>query len=183
MLQFIFIAYWTVNMHPLETIVYGLLLFLLVAFGEELVIRGYVLNNLTDSMPPVTALMISSVPFALGHAPNPNASVTGVANIFFAGLVLGVYCMHRRNLWFPIGMHLAWNFCEGIVYGSPVSGVKMDSLIVIKLTGNNLLTGGQFGFEASIVAPVVMLIATYAIHRVYGKRPECPSQRLEMDDR
>jgi membrane protease YdiL (CAAX protease family) len=158
---------------PVTEILLGIVLFLLVGFGEELVMRGYVLNNLMASMNPYLALLFSAIPFALGHALNPNASVAGIINIVFAGLVLGVYYIHRLNLWFPIGIHLSWNYFEGIVYGSPVSGQDMPGILVTERSGNPLITGGDFGFEASLVTAVVILLATFIIHRIY--RPSGPA--------
>lgn len=161
---------------PVTQILIGIVLFLLVGFGEELVMRGYVLNNLMDSMNPYLALLFSAIPFALGHALNPNASVAGIINIVFAGLVLGIYYIHRLNLWFPIGIHLSWNYFEGIVYGSPVSGQEMPSVLVTERSGNPLITGGEFGFEASLITAVIILVATFLIHRIY--RPSGPADTV-----
>ena len=154
-----------------EALLLHLALFALVAFGEELVVRGYVLRNLMDSMSPMKALAVSAVPFALGHASNPNASVAGVAIIALAGLLLGVYYVHRRNLWFPIGLHLAWNCFQGAVYGSRVSGLEMEGILGIEMTGPPIVTGGDFGFEASVVTGAALLAATVLLHGIYRRAP------------
>ena len=140
---------------------------MLVATNEELYIRGYLLNNLMASANKYLVLLISSVAFAAFHISNPNVSQIGLVNIILAGLLLGIYYIHKRNLWFPIGLHFTWNLFQGGVYGSPISGVKVNSLIEADFTGNALLTGGEFGFEASLVTTVLLVAATLAVHLIY----------------
>jgi hypothetical protein len=143
----------------------------MVAMAEELLVRGYLLTNFMDSMSKYAALIVSSLLFAAAHMLNPNTSWLGIANIVLAGLVLGIYYVHQRNLWFPIGMHFTWNLFQGSVLGSPISGVKVSSIVNIELTGSDLLTGGSFGFEASLVTTVILLIATLMIHLIFRKPP------------
>ncbi|HKK19939.1 MAG TPA: type II CAAX endopeptidase family protein, partial [candidate division Zixibacteria bacterium] len=79
------------------------LLFSLIfaAVQEEIVMRGYMLSNMMKSTNKYLALVLVSAVFALLHGSNPDASLAGVLNILLAGLLLGVYYIHRRNLWFP----------------------------------------------------------------------------------
>jgi membrane protease YdiL (CAAX protease family) len=58
-------------------------------------------------------------------------------NIFLAGIFLGAYYINRRNLWFPIGLHFAWNFCQGSVFGFEVSGEKVQ-IHIAKIIDNLL---------------------------------------------
>lgn len=111
----------------------------MVALAEELLVRGYILTNFMDSMSKYAALIVSSLLFAGGHMLNPNVSWLGLVNIVLAGLVLGIYYVHQRNLWFPIGMHFTWNLFQGSVFGSPISGVGVSSVISIETTGSDLL--------------------------------------------
>lgn len=107
---------------------------------------------------------------------NPNTSVAGLVNIVLAGILLGVYYIHCRNLWFPIGLHFAWNLFEGPVYGSAVSGNMVTSVFTQEVVGNSQITGGDFGFEASWITTVVIIVATIAIHLIYRKRNEAGGQ-------
>ncbi|MBB1268827.1 CPBP family intramembrane glutamic endopeptidase [Shewanella sp. SR44-3] len=90
-----------------------IVLFALVALNEEILIRGYVLTNLMDSMNKYWALVASAVIFMLMHLPNDNLSLIPLVNLFLAGIMLGIYTIHKGNLWFPIGMHFSWNFFKG----------------------------------------------------------------------
>ncbi len=143
---------------------------ILVALSEELYVRGYLLGNLMASANKYLVLLISSLVFSLFHFFNPNSSAIGLANIILAGLLLGIYYVHKKNLWFPIGLHFTWNLFQGGVYGSPISGLKVTSLIQADFTGSSLLTGGEFGFEASLVTTVLLAVATVVVHLIYRPR-------------
>ncbi|MCB2231399.1 CPBP family intramembrane metalloprotease [bacterium] len=139
----------------------------LAAAREEIVMRGYMLKNVMESANKYLALVFISVLFALSHGLNPNVSLTGIANIIIAGLLLGVYYVHRQNLWFPIGLHIGWNYFQGAVWGSPVSGIGLPSILKLEFVGPELWTGGSFGFEASLLATIVTALATILIHFRY----------------
>lgn len=113
----------------------------LVAFAEELVFRGYILNNLLQSMNKWTALIISSLLFTLFHLSNPDISLLALLNIFLSGLMLGINYIFTKNLWFAILLHFSWNFYEGPILGYKVSGLTLESLLQQELTGNPILTG------------------------------------------
>jgi membrane protease YdiL (CAAX protease family) len=136
-----------------------LFLFLIVAFNEEILIRGYVLTNLMDSMNKYTALATSAVIFLLMHLSNDNLSLIPLVNLFLAGIMLGIYTIHKGSLWFPIGMHFSWNFFQGPILGFSISGLKVDSVISQEFNGSTLMTGGDFGFEGSLLLTIMMLVS------------------------
>lgn len=136
-----------------------LFLFLIVAFNEEILIRGYVLTNLMDSMNKYRALATSAVIFLLMHLSNDNLSLIPLVNLFLAGIMLGIYTIHKGSLWFPIGMHFSWNFFQGPILGFGVSGLKVDSVISQEFNGSTLMTGGDFGFEGSLLLTIMMLVS------------------------
>jgi hypothetical protein len=144
-----------------------LFLFLIVAFNEEILIRGYVLTNLMDSMNKYTALATSAVIFLLMHLSNDNLSLIPLVNLFLAGIMLGIYTIHKSNLWFPIGMHFSWNFFQGPILGFSVSGLKVDSVISQEFNGSTLMTGGDFGFEGSLLLTIMMLVSISILQLKY----------------
>jgi len=144
-----------------------LFFFAIVAFNEEVMIRGYVLTNLLEKTGKYTALVLSALIFMIMHLGNENLSLIALINLFLAGIILGVYYIHKRNLWFSIGMHLTWNFFQGPVYGFEVSGMSIQGMIRQELSGNDWLTGGAFGLEGSVVTVVVVLAAAFLIDRRY----------------
>jgi len=140
-------------------------LFIVVSLNEEIAIRGYILHNLCQSFNKYIALIISSFVFMGMHLGNPNIGVLPLTNLFLAGIFLGVYRIHKNNLWFPIGAHLMWNYLQGPIYGFEVSGNKINSLFEQKLNGHELLTGGNFGYEGSIILTVFLIISIYLMDK------------------
>ncbi|MEO5681318.1 MAG: CPBP family intramembrane glutamic endopeptidase [Chitinophagaceae bacterium] len=145
-------------------------LMLIVAFYEEIVFRGYILNNLLTSFSKWPALVIAAFIFALAHLANPNFSVLAAINILLAGILLGLNYIYTRNLWFSIMLHFTWNFLQGPVLGYDVSGMHLQSLLQHEVSGNTLLTGGKFGFEGSLIATLLQLGAIGILVWVYEKK-------------
>ena len=155
---------------PFLDIVLYFILFVVVAFHEEIMLRGYILRSLMESMNRYLALAISSLIFMTVHLLNPNISFLGAVNLFLAGIVLGIYYVHKSNLWLPIGMHLTWNFFQGPIFGFEVSGIKSQSLIKQTVNGSDLITGGQFGFEASLLATVLIVVVILYLDKNYREQ-------------
>ena len=151
-------------------IVLYFILFVVVAFHEEIMLRGYILRSLMESMNRYLALAISSLIFMTVHLLNPNISFLGVVNLFLAGIVLGIYYVHKSNLWLPIGMHLTWNFFQGPIFGFEVSGIKSQSLIKQTVNGSDLITGGKFGFEASLLATILIVVVILYLDKNYREQ-------------
>jgi membrane protease YdiL (CAAX protease family) len=149
-----------------------IVMMVVVAFVEELLFRGYLLNNLLESMNKWLALAISSTLFALFHEANPDVSVFAIVNIMLAGILLGLNYVFTKNLWFGICFHFAWNYFQGPVLGYDVSGLKLTSIVQQTVTGPEVWTGGPFGFEGSLLCPVLFILAisifTYLFLRRYG---------------
>lgn len=148
--------------------------FVIVAFTEEIMIRGYILGQLLRTrMNKFLSLFISSVLFALLHIFNPNVAFLPMLNLVLAGCLLGVSFLYTRNLWFPISLHLFWNWIQGPVLGYEVSGtVLCPSLLQLHLPENNIINGGTFGFEGSIICTILMIALTGGI--IYSQaRTKC----------
>jgi uncharacterized protein len=134
---------------------------LLSGVCEELLFRGGVFRILEDSLGTLVALVLSGALFGALHLVNPHATWFGaVAIALEAGVLLGAAYAYTRNLWLPIGIHIGWNFTEGGIFGAAVSGgAGGKGLFNMPLKGPEILTGGAFGPEASLVALVVCTAA------------------------
>jgi len=131
------------------------------AFLEELAVRGVLFRILEQSLGTWLALTIAALVFGLMHGLNPGATWNSVAAIALeSGVLLAAAYVYARQLWIGIGLHCAWNFTEGGVFGTSVSGGHGHGLLGAQLTGPEWLTGGHFGPEASIVAVLVCLPVT-----------------------
>ena len=135
---------------------------------EELLFRGILFRLSSRIVGTWGALLFTSAIFGLAHLGNKGATLSsGVAIMLEAGVLLGAAYVVTQRLWFPIGLHIAWNFTEGSVFGMQVSGNSTSlGLVRGSLTGSNLLTGGAFGPESSIVAVLVCLaVAIVLLYR------------------
>ena len=124
------------------------------AVGEETLFRGILFRWLDERWGVVPALIVSGLLFGFLHLGNPNATVwSSIAIAIEAGLMLGAAYKWSGTLWFPIGIHWAWNYVQGTVFGIAVSGQDVGgSLWQTAMEGPKLITGGTFGAEASLVA-------------------------------
>lgn len=139
----------------LIALISGLLFNILVSIAEEADARGYVLQNLAEGIRFVPAMLVSSFYFSVLHLLNPGAGIASTIGIFCAGILLALGYAATRRLWFPIGMHAAWNFAEGPLFGFPVSGLDMGGLFRLTITGPDWWIGGAFGPEAGMLAIIV----------------------------
>lgn len=138
-------------------------LFIFIAISEELIFRGYILNNLAKSMHPIIALLITSILFSIIHYPNGDFTWLSFGNLVLAGIILGLPYIYTKSLWFPIGLHFSWNFFQGPVFGFNVSGNKTYSIIHQSRIEESLINGGNFGFEGSVLSLIIQAIAIYFI--------------------
>lgn len=125
-----------------------------VAVAEEVLYRGFVMGVVRRDHGERYAVVASAVVFGLIHVTNPEVTVGAIANIVLAGVLLAFLYAKTGSLWMSIGFHFAWNALQGLVFGVPVSGLRLPSIMTTSVQGDGLLTGGAFGFEASIVVTI-----------------------------
>ena len=156
---------------------YSIFLFLFqmlaVGFYEEVMLRGYVLINLkegiqwkyiSDRTALIIAVMLSSLIFSLAHLLNPSASIITFITISLAGILLAFPFVWTGNLALSIGLHSAWNFILGGVFGFKVSGLSWSaSILYVQSTGPDWWTGGLFGPEAGISGVIAMFLSLLLI--------------------
>ncbi len=144
---------WQVD--PLDVVAWQTALifinFVLVGWNEELLSRGYHLQTLISGTNIFWGVLISSAVFGILHLGNPNATWVSAAGILLAGVFLAYGYLRTGQLWLPIGLHIGWNFFEGVVFGFPVSGLDVYRLVRIETTGPALWTGAAFGPEAGLM--------------------------------
>ncbi len=146
----------------------GFVLAVLAGIVEEILFRGLLFRLSAKFIGTWGALALTTALFGAAHAANRGATLSSsLAIAVEAGILLGASYAATARLWLPIGLHVGWNFTEGSLFGMTLSGNKMASgLIGGSLSGPRILTGGEFGPEASIIAVIVCLsAAVYFIHR------------------
>lgn len=138
-------------------ILIGLVAGIMGGVGEELLFRGVLLRLLEAWLGSWWALAVTAVLFGAMHLSNAGATPVGAAAIALeAGILLGACYLVTRRLWLAIGLHAAWNFVQGGIFGSDISGaVNSRGLFEASFSGPDLLTGGSMGVEGSLVAVVI----------------------------
>ncbi len=146
--------------------------FAFVPVTEEVIGRGFILGRMLDGgINKFVALFISAVLFSLMHLFNPNFAFVPFLNIMLAGCFLGASYIYTRNLCFPIALHWFWNWIQGSVLGYKVSGNEFsnENLLILHFPEENLINGGTFGFEGSILCSLLLVLGTVIILRHYYK--------------
>lgn len=148
--------------------------FLIVAFTEECMMRGFILGRLLKGgINRFAALFLSALLFSVSHLFNPDFAFLPFVNIMLAGMLLGASYIYTRNLTFPIVLHWFWNWLEGTVLGYGVSGNTIgSSLLTLHLPKQDLLNGGNFGFEGSVICTILTFSATVLIVVYYERKPK-----------
>lgn len=147
------------------------MIFVCVGWSEELLSRGYHLQTIASGINLFWGVIISSSVFSLLHIFNAGATWTSVAGIFFAGILFAYAYIRTKQLWLPIGMHIGWNFFEGVVFGFPVSGLNTYTLIRIKVNGPEIWTGSIFGPEAGLIVLPALILGAFLIYLYTMRRP------------
>jgi membrane protease YdiL (CAAX protease family) len=124
------------------------------AFLEELIYRGVLFRVTEEYLGSWIALIATSAFFGARHLGNPDATLIGAIFVAIeAGMLLAAAYILTRRLWLSIGIHMSWNFAQAAVFSGTVSGIEMpQGLMQSVIAGPELMTGGKFGVEASIVA-------------------------------
>lgn len=151
-------------------IVLNFILFISVGIVEEILTRG-LMQHAFLKYGKWKALFIVSLIFSLLHIGNPGITINALLGIFLAGIFLGISMYATQSIMFAIGIHISWNWIQGSIYGIPVSGLNSSNQIfkTIIVGSNDLVTGGNFGAEASISCIIVLLLISLLLY-VYGKK-------------
>jgi membrane protease YdiL (CAAX protease family) len=186
----------------LKTLVLAAGFFIIAGSAEEVFLRGYPFQTLLRSLPAWIPLVLTAVLFAAGHLGNPNIPPSfpfvsqllahiiperyaqliasfAFLNTMLAGVWLAVAYLRTRSLWFPIGVHWAWNWTLGALFGLPVSGIttlSRSALIPTTDRGPAWLTGGTYGVEGGAVCTLVLILSTVFIWRT---RLVCATEEMK----
>jgi uncharacterized protein len=146
--------------------------FLLVGVYEEFFFRGYLLFTLSSGMRFWPAAVLLSFLFGAVHLRNPGEGPVGALSVFVIGMFFCFTLRRTGTLWFAIGFHAAWDYCETYIYSVPDSGIVMPGhLLSSSFHGPAWLTGGTVGPEGSIFDFVILAILFLIFDRVYRSRP------------
>jgi len=168
---FNFLSVLSIQFSPNNHLLY-IFMFFLIAVGEEASIRGFVLKNLSSSLNKYIALVLSSLAYVYLQI---NIGMTGVdlnmiagkgivllLNLFLFGILLGLYCIYRNNLWFPIGMNFSLNYLKGPVCNFWNYHHGMNTIFSHDLNAS--------AFENSILLTALIIAGIIFVYKRYNSK-------------
>ncbi|MEW5740229.1 MAG: type II CAAX endopeptidase family protein [Myxococcota bacterium] len=148
------------------------------AFAEEILVRGVPLKALSRGLHPSAAVALTGLAFGVLHLTNPNASWVAALNVALVGVWFGAVTVRTGSLWMSFGLHVGWNFAEGVLFGQPVSGLLPGtSVLQASWPGEpGFFSGGAFGPEAAGWTAVLLGLAILGTVAwpVARRRPSAP---------
>lgn len=152
--------------------------FSLLAFHEELVFRGYLLQVSAERWGKHAAALATGVLFGLVHITNEGVNILGMAFTAFGGVLLAWVVMRSGSLWLAAGYHAAWNATAALALGLGVSGTSMaGAWIRTTITGPRWFSGGLYGFEASWITGLAEPIILGSLVWLAPRLPSHPQLR------
>ena len=158
----------------LLTLSVSLLVFIIGAAAEEAYFRGYILQTFARARLAWLAIAFTSLFFASAHFGNPSANWISLTNTALAGVWFGAAYLKTRDLWFPFGIHLIWNWMQGAIFGIPVSGItELTAAPLFQQTekGSEFLSGGSYGVEGGLACTIALIISMILIYFLPLLRP------------
>jgi membrane protease YdiL (CAAX protease family) len=153
------------------------LIFLLVGFFEESLLRGYLQYTLTRGMSFWWAALLLSAVFALGHVGNGGESFLGILEVGTAGLVGCLSLWYTKSLWWAVGFHAGWDWAQSYFYGTPDSGLVIQNhLLASHASGNPLWSGGTTGPEGSVATLPLFIAVGVAMWLWWGVSQKLPGE-------
>ena len=148
------------------------LMFLLVGFFEEFLLRGYSQFTLTRGIRFWPAAIVLSCAFGLIHMRNGGEDWPGLVAAAFIGLFFCLTLRRTGTLWFAVGFHAAWDWGETFFYSVPDSGTIFPGhLLSSSPRGPQWLSGGSVGPEGSVLCFIVLALVWVVFDRLYRDVP------------
>lgn len=171
-------AVWSSSPNPGRAtlaLVVGFVGFLIQGPSEEVLFRGYILEEVRGRWGAGWAVGVSSVTFALLHLGNPSFGPLPLVNLILFGVAAGLYKLRvdGGHLWGVFALHSIWNWLQQVVFGLPNSGnasLPDNTLFVVQpnLAVPDAVSGGGFGPEGTLAATLVLLGLIVAVLRLGG---------------
>lgn len=153
-------------------IVGSLVAFLIQGATEEIVVRGWLFPVLSVRSRIWIGIVVTSFLFGFLHLLNPGITILSISNIILVGVFAAFYALKDSSLWGICAWHSLWNWAQFNIYGFAVSGMAMYSTPLFKpvTKGSEVLHGGSFGIEGSIITTIMLSIASIVLWRqLWGK--------------
>ena len=145
---------------------------------EEVLCRGIALQLLKEKTSVPVATGISTVLFVIPHIGNmseadPEILIFAVAGLILISLIFSFLTLRLKSIWAACGLHTVWNFILYNILGLNLSGNDEITAAVFDMrsVGSNILNGGVYGIEASVVTAGVLALALAGCFALYRQKP------------
>ncbi len=132
--------------------------------AEELWCRGFIYERINVKYPLWVAILVNGLFFGALHCFNPGVSVLPIVDICICGLSFSLAKWYTGSIWFPMGIHTAWNFTQNLLFGLPNSGIVSEASVFgldAASARDSMVYNVAFGVEGAI--PAVLADAVLGI--------------------
>ncbi len=137
---------------------------------QELLARGYIYQLIKREYNLWTASVVTTLIFTLMHGGAFETGPIAVINVITMSLLMTIILEYSNSLVIPIIMHFIWNCFGGIIFGTVSLADDYPHLYNIKITGNQLISGGSFKMEGSIFVFIINMIMIMIVYYLYKKK-------------
>ena len=141
--------------------------FLVMALFEEILFRGIIYTLVRVKFSMTASILIVTLLFLIPHLFNKGINIMSIISLVLAGLFLNFMREVSGNIWMPLGFHFAWNFVQGYMGFNVSGGNEITAVYNIKGHGREILTGGKFGIEASLVTNIVLIVGFLGVFLLF----------------
>lgn len=161
--------------------------FLIQGAAEEILCRGFLMSSLLKKVSAPWAIFISSTMFMLPHLASMEAEpvfkILGIVNLYLVSILFSLLILCRSNIWISCGLHSVWNFILYGVLGLTLSGGEANTtgFLCFEVNGSNLINGGIYGVEASIITTAIIGITVVVCYGGWKKKYDstCDSYTIQ----
>lgn len=152
----------------------GVTFFIFIAFVEEFTFRMFIFSYFKKRMKPIAAIFLTSVLFGFYHLNTPEITALAIFNLFLIGVLFNFAYATTNSIYIPVMMHFVWNLLQGPILGFDVSGLELQDIFNFSFPAENILNGGRYGLEGSIVVTVLLIISCLYAYKQYKLREAKP---------
>ncbi|WP_428228690.1 CPBP family glutamic-type intramembrane protease [Flavobacterium sp.] len=164
LIGFKLIKVYNYNNWDIEIIIYFILIFL-SALLEEILFRFIPYKMLVNDI-SIKNIILVSLFFSFFHLFNPNTNIVGLVNVAIAGVFFSLIYLKSNSILLTSFIHAFWNFSIGCLLGSNISGIKVISILEYIPEKPFFLSGGDFGFEGSIITTIVFSTSCFFLYNL-----------------
>ncbi len=139
---------------------------------QELLIRGYLYQLLKKKYNLKLAIVVTTIIFTFLHGGAFEAGIIPVINIITMCLFTTALYESEQTILAPILAHTIWNIVGAIILGGVSLADDYPSLYSMASSGNEILSGGNYKIEASVVVMVINIALTILFYVQYRKADE-----------